>query len=549
MVKYGMISKDMTFKIMASKIMNSKFSTLTIKIIAITLIGKVMGILRDRMQGIYFGTYSAEGIAFTQASLLPRVFLDIVFASVLSASFIPVFNNYLETKGKEAAFELAASFIKIVLLVTIVVTIIAMIFTGPIYFIFMDGGAASPDVRYLGTRLLRMMFPIMAITSLAFSFTGILQSLGQFYIPAAMSIASNGVILLYYFFLIDRFGVFGLAAAFLLGWSMQVVIQIPFLIRHGFFKNLRLYRKPPPTSEKNNNETLKIGLRDIKQLTLPVMVASWLGPVNFFINARASVPLYGGEHGFVAINMAYTLYTVITGLLVLSVANVLFPALSKLVAREDTKEFIGLLRGSMRGLLFFLLPITFGLIAIAEPLVSLVFQGGRFQETSVDITQTALSFFSLGIIGFGMQVILSRACFAMQDGLGPLVTSILAIAVNFILSFTLAPVMEIGGPALASSIAITLAALGLFLRLHKKLPEKLWTLEMTVDTAKMLILSVIMYVTVIFSMDFFSDFYLNFSSNFIIAARFLDVIIPTGIGGLVYLAGAFVFRVGVVKFL
>ena len=492
---------------------NKTISTIGVMMI-ITLVGKVMGVLRDRMQAVYFGTYTIEGIAFMQAVFLPRVFLDVMFASVLSASFIPVFNKHLETKGKQAALNMAALFVLVVFVVTFVITAIAMVLTGPIYGLFLDGQALAPEVRVLGIQLLRMMFPVMVLSSLAFSLTGILQSLGQFNIPAAMSVASNGIILLYYFFFIDRYGVYGLVIAFLIGWGAQVVIQVPFLIKHNFFKSR-------PRGD----------LREIGQLTLPVMVASWLGPINFFVNFRASVNLYGGEHGIVAINYAHSLYTVITGLFVLSVANVLFPTLSKYAALENWAEYTTFLRGSLRGMIFLLLPMTFGMMALARPLVSLVLQGGRFQETSVDITATALFFFSIGIVGFGMQVVLSRACFALQDGKGPLVASLVAIVINLVLSFTLAPVMEIAGPALASAVSISIAATILFIRLRRKLPEELWTSSMTFDTVKMLILAVVMYGAAIFTLGVFEG------------NRILVVALPAGVGLLVYMTGALVLKV------
>ena len=501
---------------------------------SITLTGKIMGILRDRMQSVYYGTYSMEAIAFEQASFLPRVFLDIMFASIFSASFIPVFNRYLETKGKEAAFQLAASFIKFLLLVTIAVTALCIIFAVPIYNLFLGGQYLAPETRDLGVLLLRMMFPIMVISSLAFSLTGILQSLGKFNIPAAMSVASNGIILLYYFFFIDYFGVYGLAVAFLLGWSAQVLIQIPFLVKQQFFTSANF-----KVSFKDSK-----AMREIGQLTLPVMVASWLGPVNFLVNGRASITLYGGEHGFVALNRAHVLYTVITGLFVLSLANVLFPTLSKLAAHKDWKEYAVFLRTSLRGLLFLLLPITFGLMAVAEPLVRLVFQGGRFQDTSVEITATALFFFSLGIVGFGLQIILSRACFALQDGKGPLITSVLAMVINFILSFALAPSMEIGGPAMASSIAISLAAVGLLMRLRQKLPETLWTWRMTIDTSKMLILALAMYIAVRYGLGILDTRFIENS----LAARVLMVCIPVGLGAGIYMIGAFILRIPEAKF-
>ena len=500
-------------------------------IMVISLAGKIMGILRDRMQGVYFGTYSPEAIAFTQAVILPRVFLDVMFAAVFSASFIPVFNRYLETKGQQAAFELAALFIKVIFLVTSVVTIFAILFAGPLYGLLLDGEALAPGVRELGIRLLQIMFPIMIISSLAFSLTGILQSLGEFKIPAAMTIASNGIILLYYFLFIDRFGVYGLAVAFLLGWCCQVLVQVPFLVRIGFIRVAFL----KATKSTDTKSTLKGDLREIGKLTLPVMVASWLGPINYFVNFRASVNLYGGEHGVVAINMAHNLYMVIAGIFVLSLANVLFPALSKFAALENWDEYTDYLRNNLRGLLFLLIPMTFGLMAVTQPLVRLIFQGGLFQATSVDITATALFFYAIGMIGFGMQVILSRACFALQDGKGPLVTAVFAIIINIILSFTLAPVMKIGGPALASSIAISVAAAGLFIRLrHKLLLRPIWIRGMTIDLIKMLVLAVIMYGIVSAGYDFISQNLYN---------RILSLVIPVGLGAGFYMIGSLIFKV------
>jgi len=459
-------------------------------IMSITLTGKVMGILRDRLQAVYFGTYSAEAIAFSQAAFLPRNFLDIMFASVFSASFIPVFNRELETLGKDAAFALAARFIRFLLLVTTAVTVLAVIFAEPVYGVFLAAEAHAAEVRPLAVTLLRIMFPIMVVSSLAFSLTGILQSMGQFYIPAAMSIASNGVILLYYFFGIERFGVYGLAVAFLVGWGAQVVIQLPFLVRNGFF--LRPWGAAPHPARDSSLDPFK----SILKLSLPVMVASWLLPVNLLVNTRAVGGLYGGEHGFPALMYAHSLYTVITGLFVLSLANVLFPALSKFAAVEDWAGYTEYLRTCLRGMLFLLLPMTFGLMAVAEPLVRLVFYGGRFDGVSVQITATALFFFSLGIVGFGLQVILSRACFALQDGRGPLVTAVLAMVINAVLSFALAPSMEIGGPALASAVGISVAGVGLLIRLRGLLPERLWDSRMIFDIGKMLALALVMYAVV-----------------------------------------------------
>ena len=499
---------------------------------AIMLVGKVLGLLRDRMLGVQFGAYTPEGIAFMQASLLPRQFLDIMFAAVFSASFIPVFNRYLETKGEAAAFTLAAKFMLVTGAITAVVTLVAVGFASPIYALFFDGAMAPPGTRELGVSLLRLLFPLMVFSGLAFSVTGVLQSMGEFRIPAAMSAVSNGLILLYYFLFIDRFGVYGLAVAFLVGWASQLLIQLPFLVKVGFFRREHF----PSLRGLWKDE----GLRQMAQLAVPVMVATWLGPVNLLVNGRAVVNLYGGEHGFVAINFANQLYTIITGLFVLSLANVLFPALSKLAAVEEWAQYAKTLRESLRSLLFLLIPMAFGLAAVAHPLVRLVFQGGRFQEESVAITATALVFFAVGIVGFGFHVVLTRACYAMQFGRGPLLTAVLAMAVNGVLSFVLAPVLLIGGPALASSLSISVASAILFALMVRRLPKgALWHRAFVKDAAKCVVLSVGLFFVARGVLYFLEAAALPDN----VLMRVVTVAVPALLGGALYALGSWFWRV------
>jgi len=158
------------------------------------LAGKGLGILRDRLQGALLGVDTVEGVAFMQASVLPRNFFDIMFASVFSASFIPVFNAYLQTKDKKAAFDLASLFISVLFSLTVIFTLLCVLLAQPIYTLFLSGGAIPPGTRELGLILLRLMFPLIIVGGVSSVFAGILQSLGEFYIPAATVIVSNAII-------------------------------------------------------------------------------------------------------------------------------------------------------------------------------------------------------------------------------------------------------------------------------------------------------------------------------------------------------------------
>ena len=479
---------------------------------AIMSIGKVMGILRDSMQASYLGAHTAEGIAFAQASLLPRALLDIMLAAVLAASLIPVFNTYLESKGKKAALDLASLFVSVIFLLTLLVTVVSIFLAEPVYTRFLDDIALSDATRHLGIRLLRIMLPMIILGGLAFSFTAILQSMGEFRIPAAMSVIHNGIILLYYFLLFDRFGVYGLAVVFLLGWVTQGLIQVPFLIKHGFrfrFNLLEAFRSE--------------GLRQMGVLALPVIAASWTGPINLMINVRVAAGLYGGEFGVPAITFAHSLFIVISGVFVLSIAQVIFPKMCRLAAAADKEGMSATLQETVRVLFFLLLPLTLGLMALSQPLVQFIFGRGEFGERAVEITAHALFYYAPGILGFGLQVVLSRTCFALRDGRTPLIAAVVAIAANAILSYVLAPHLEVAGPALGATIGASLGSVVMLVVLTRR-GLLIWPKTLVVDLCKMAIIAMLMFGAIYIS-----------SGWFVNRPVLLQLLIPTALGIGVYL--------------
>jgi putative peptidoglycan lipid II flippase len=447
----------------------------------ITLLGKALGLLRDSFVGSYYGTASIEGAAFNYASVLPRSFMDVMFASAISASFIPVFKEALEREGQERAFRLGHHFISVILTLSAAVTLVCILLAHPIV-AWYDGGQ-NPAAIDLAARLIRIMFPIIIITCLAFSLTGILQSMGEFNIPAAMGLAANSVIIIYFFLGMKTFGVTGLCAAYLLGWAAQFFIQIPFLWRRNFRYRFTIHGKDE-------------GMKKIGRLMLPVMVSTWVAPVNALVNGKAALLDPTGIEAFNAIVYANTLYSVITGVFVLSVSNVIFPRLSVLAAQDDEAGFSRTMRQTIRVLFFFLIPMTLGLMALSRPLVRLVYERNQFTSLSTTLTSTAMIFFCAGIPGFGLQTILTRGFYARQQGKTPMITGLIAIAVNLMLSYTLVPWLGVGGPALANSIAITLISLVMLLRM-----KGIVSLAFFRDLFKMLAAGLLMLAAVLFTRE------------------------------------------------
>ncbi len=419
-------------------------------IMLLTLVGKVLGLYRDRLLAVHYSTGPAASAFFT-ASRVPRVFFDAVFASAIAACFIPVFSEYLERKGRKEAQRFAGAFLTVIVLLTGGLTLVGMLFPQPMVALFADYG--QPQTTALAVSLTRVMFPTVLFSGVAFSLVGILQVQDHFTAPALMSAVSNLVIIAYFFTLDKSLGIYGLAGAYLLGWFLQGAIQIPPLRRLGF-------RFQPGLDLKSQ------GMKRVFLLMGPVIVSTWVQPINQAINARFGSRLYDGA-GVAALEYSSNLYLVIAGVFILSITNVIFPKLSRLTAGGREGEFQDTIRQTLRVSLFFVLPMSAGLMAVARPLISLIYGGGQFDAFSTGITATSLRWMSLGMAGYALQNILSRAYFAKQQGRAPLIAGATAILVNLLLCQILADRFSVAGLALAGAAAATVYALLLLLPLQR----------------------------------------------------------------------------------
>lgn len=443
-------------------------------VMAITLIGKVLGLYRDRLLAVHYSTGPAANAFFT-ASRIPRVFFDAVFASAIAACFIPVFSEYLEKKGKQEALRFAGSFLTVVVLLTGGLTLAGMAFPGPFVALFAD--YSDPQTTALAVSLTRVMFPTVLFSGAAFSLVGVLQAQDHFTAPALMSAVSNLVIIAYFFTLDAKLGIYGLAGAYLLGWFLQGAILLP---------PLRKLNSPLRPGLDFRSE----GMKKVLLLMGPVMVSTWVQPITLAINSRFGSRLYGGA-GVSALEYSSNLYLVIAGVFVLSVTNVIFPKLSRLTAGGREGDFRETVRQTLRLTLFFVLPMSAGLAAVARPLISLIYGGGEFDAFAVDITASALGWMSLGMAGYALQNILSRVYFARQEGKVPLLAGGAAILANIALCRLLTDRLSVAGLALASAASATVYALLLFLPLQRR-GEKVLDGAALADLAKMALAAAVM---------------------------------------------------------
>jgi putative peptidoglycan lipid II flippase len=295
-----------------------------------------------------------------------------VLGGVVSAAFIPVFSELLVKEGKPAAMRYAGTYVNLIFCLSAVLTLLGIAAASPL--INLIAPELPPETHALAVNLTRILFPMMICTGLAYSFVGILQSLGEFHIPALISLVSNTIMVLYLVLVRDRLGVTGIAVAMLCGWAAQMLVQIPKLRSFGF-------RLTPSAGIMSPH------IRRSLRLALPILIATWTAPVCTLVNTRFASALEEGR-AITALGYANRLYTIIVGVFSFVATNLLFPYFSRAAAAGDLRHSRRMMMTSIRTLTFIIAPIAVGAAVLAEPLTALLYQKGAF--TAVDDGQINL---------------------------------------------------------------------------------------------------------------------------------------------------------------
>ena len=401
----------------------------------IILFSKALGLVRDLLVARAWGT-TAPAVAYETASRLPILIFDLVLGGVVSAAFIPVFSDLLVREGKRSAMRYAASYVNMIFCLTGAITLLGVLFASPLVsFLAPD---LPPETAELASRLTVILFPMVICTGLAYSFVGILQSMGEFRIPALISLVSNAIMVVYLLFFRERFGIYGLAVAMLLGWAAQMVVQIPKLRVFGF-------RLMPGAGifSPHTKRSLK--------MALPILIGTWTQPICAVINTRFASAMEAGG-AISALGYANRLYTIIVGVFSFVATNLLFPYFSRAASSGEVERSRHLMLSSVKTLSFIIAPIAVGVAILARPISAILYQGGSFTEADTALTAAALRCYAVGMLFMAANEVLTKAFFAESRPRLPMYASLGAMAANVVLVNLLAP-MGIGGIALASGLA------------------------------------------------------------------------------------------------
>ncbi|MFQ6034770.1 MAG: murein biosynthesis integral membrane protein MurJ [Sedimentisphaerales bacterium] len=426
------------------------------QIALLTMASRVLGMLRD-MTFAYFlgasGLMDGWAIAFKVPNLARRLFGE----GAASSSLIPVYSEELQ-RDREKANRLAFT---VVTAVFVLLTGIVLLGEGIIwgYYRFFSN---LPGTQ-LKLKLSAIMLPYMVLICVVAILAGILHTHRHFAAPAAAPVVLN-VFLIgslcfsgWVFHIQPNRQVFIVAVAVILAGLVQLLIQLPPLrargiyirpawqVRSEAFKKVILLMGP-----------MVLGLTVTQINTLADdFIALWFsgsdekGQFFSWFGQQIRYPLWEGavSHLF----YSQRLYQFPLGVLGISLATAIFPVMSTDAARKDFAALSKSVSQGLRCAVFVALPATAGLLVVARPLVSVIFERGQFTAQDTILTKWTLSFYVLGLCGYFAQQVATRAFYSMQDSFTPARSALIAVFANIVLNLTLIWFLGTGGLAAATA--------------------------------------------------------------------------------------------------
>jgi putative peptidoglycan lipid II flippase len=460
-----------------------RMSTRATGVVGIAILSsRVLGLVREMVFAGLFGA-GRNLDAFLMAFRLPNLLRDLFAEGALSTAFITTFSKKIAVEGDQSAWRLANKVATLTAVFMSAITLLGIIFA-PQLVDLLTWGSWSPDKTELTILLTRIMWPFMLMVSLAALVMGMLNAKHVFGPPAMASSYFNlgsiiaGVAIGYW---IDpHFGagsLVGLAIGTLIGGAWQLLGQFPSLRKVG-------YRFHPDFHWRDE------GVRTVLTLMAPAVVAASAVQVNVLINSgfAASITDASGHviNGPVSwLNIAFRLMQLPLGIFGVAIGTVTLPLVSRHAALGNTAEFRAILARGMRLAFLLTVPSAIGLAMLASPIISVIYQHGRFTAEMTRQTAGALQYYAIGLVAYAALKVLTPAFYAVGKRNTPMLVSLLAIGANLFLNWLFTFRLGWGhrGLAFSTSLVATINFLLLYV-LMRRHTRRLETRQMLIALAK-----------------------------------------------------------------
>ncbi len=428
-----------------------------------TTISRIFGLARDIVIAHFFAA-GASSDAFFVAFKIPNYLRRLFAEGGFSQAFVPVLTEYKNQRNEADVQDLLDHISGKLLLVLFFVTLVGVVAAPIIIMVFAAGFFGDEEKIALSTYMLRITFPYILFISLTAFAGGILNAYGKFAVPAFTPVLLNISIISCAIWLAPLLEqpVTALAWGVFIAGVVQLLFQIPFL--------LGVKRLPRPQLKRNHS-----GVSRILKLMLPTLFAISVSQINLIVDMFMASFLVTGSISWLYYSDRLMEFPL--GVFGVALATVILPNLSEKHAQGDTHKFSHMLNWALKWVFLISIPVTIGLMMLAGPMLTTIFQHGEFTPFYVDMSARSLLTYAIGLPGFILVKVLASGYFSRQDTKTPVKIGVVAMFSNIVMNLIFIGPLAHAGLALATSLAAFINAGLLFYFLRKGqfyIPEDGW---------------------------------------------------------------------------
>lgn len=410
---------------------------------------RVLGLVRETVISHLFG---ATGLvsAFRVAAIVPTIVYDLLIGGMISAALVPVISDYVQPERREELWKLTSLLFSLAIVVLALAVLVLEL--GAPLAAWLLGGGLGLTLQAQTTRLARLIMPVIIFFGLSGVATGFLYARQRFIYPAFGAAIFNGGIILVALILSPWLGIASLSLGVVLGSVLQLAIQLPGLRDQGF------------------NFTLKFdhpALRRIVRLYIPVLLGLVVSQVGTAIDRNLAS--HTGPRSIAWMYNATTLIQFPLGLVATAISAAVLPSLSQFATTEEMARFRRTLARGLRVVLILIIPAATGLLALAVPVIALIFEHGAFQPYDTLRTAQALRWYLLGLPFAAVDQPLVFAFYARRDTKTPVLVGVFSVLVYLMVALATIRPMGMIGLVLANSVQWASHALVMLVLAHRRL--------------------------------------------------------------------------------
>lgn len=493
--------------------MKNQLLKASIGVTIVMVIGNLLSFVKEASIANFFGI-SADVDAYTIAIQIPVLIFSFISVAIQSV-VIPIYSDIWYNKTKKEASAYLNNLITLLLIITSILAVIGIVFSGPIVYLFAPGFA--PDTHALSASLLRITFPSIIFSVVCQVLVAVLNVHKQFVANSFAIYFTNVTIILCVIFLYKKLGIAAACIGQLLGDGFRCTYVI--LLAGRFYK----YRIGYNFKDQEVLKTLKS--------SLPVIWGISVAEVNAIVNRIVGSFLFAGSIS--AISYANKVNTIFLQLSVAAIATIVYPLYAESTAKNDLEQLNNRVNQTISAYSFLLIPISFGMIVFRKEVVEIVFGRGAFDQDAILLTQSLLGIYAVAMLFMGFRSTLTNVFYSMKDTKTPAINASIGAILNVILNLTLPFCFGVQGLAMASSITAIFITVSLIRLLSKK--YDVLNLSFLFTNIKPLVLSgLIMFVVILLYHYFAVKMGLG---------SFWVLLLGTLLGIIVYFVCVYIFKV------